>query len=34
MRADRLTRLEGLRTAQGKELPERLKAEIRPQLRV
>ncbi|HEY2532186.1 MAG TPA: IS110 family transposase [Xanthobacteraceae bacterium] len=32
MRADRLARLEGLRTAQGKELPERLKAEIRRQL--
>jgi transposase len=32
MRPDRLARLEGLRTAQGKELPERLKAEIRRQL--
>jgi transposase len=32
MQPDRLARLEGLRTAQGEELPERLKAEIRRQL--
>jgi transposase len=32
MRPDRLARLEGLRTAQGNELPERLKAEIKRQL--